>query len=119
MLTLLERRELLHIDIDAVLAIEQAIDLRTDRVLESGLVEALSLCLAGHDQPGRVGRRRLQRLSREEDDCRLHDGEDEREERRCDECEFDRGRAILLADETTRRGRSRKPPDTFCELRCD
>ena len=64
---------------------------------------ALRLRLTGHDQPRGIGDGGLQRLAGEEDDRRLHDGEDERQERRRDEAELDRGGAILPAAQSRRR----------------
>ena len=63
-------------------------------------VEALLLRLAGADQAGGVGDRRLQRLAGEEDQRRLEDGEHQREEGQGDEAELDRRRAALVAAET-------------------
>jgi hypothetical protein len=94
-----ERRELLHVHIDAALAVEQSVDLGAHRVLEGGLAEALRLRLAGHDQPRRIRDRGFERLPGEEDDRRLHDGEDEGQERRRDQAEFNRRGAVLLARE--------------------
>ena len=68
--------------------------------LNAACGEALRLRLPGHDQAGGIGDRGLQRLAGEEDDRRLHDGEDERKKRRRHETEFDGGRAILRAGET-------------------
>jgi hypothetical protein len=98
-----ERRKGLHVDKNAILAIEQPEDFRAYRVLECGLVEALGLRLAGHDQPGGVGGGGLQGLAGEEDHRRLHDGKDQGKKRRRHQPELDRCGAILLLDETTHR----------------
>ena len=76
--------------------------MRADRLLELGLVEALRLRLAGHDQARAVGGGRFQRLAGEEHDRGFHDGEHQRQERRRDQAEFDGGRAVLLADQAAR-----------------
>src|SRR5215510_1001439 len=114
-----EARELPHIDIDPVLAIEQAVDFRTDRVLELSLANGGALGLTGHDQTRRVGYRGLERLSGEEHDRRFHDGEDEREKRCRDDGEFNCRRAVLLANEAAPYGRCCEPPNAICELCCD
>jgi hypothetical protein len=56
----------------------------------------LSLRLAGHDQTRAVGPGRLQHLAREKHHCGFNNGEQHGEERRGDQSELDRGRAILL-----------------------
>src|SRR5262245_15438175 len=84
-----KRRERLHLDEDSIGAIEQAVDLGTDRVLEGVLVEALRLRLPGHDEPPRIGDGGPQRLTGEEDDRGLQDRADQPQKGRGNHADFD------------------------------
>src|SRR3954452_22533488 len=83
-----ERGKLPHIDVDAVLTVEQSVNLCAHRIFEGSGIEALGLRLARHDQARGIGGGRLERLPCEEDDGSLHDREQKREKGRCDQTEF-------------------------------
>jgi hypothetical protein len=89
-----------RVDIDAVGAIEPAGDAGAHRLFELGLRHARRLRLAGHDQARGIDHRRFEHLAGEQNDRRFDDGEEQRQERRGDKREFDRGRAILIAAQT-------------------
>jgi hypothetical protein len=73
---------------------------------ELRLGETLGLHLPGHDQPAGIGDDGLEILAGEEYQGSFDDGEHQRQERRCDQREFDRRGAVLAGQQSPHRRRS-------------
>ena len=95
-----KRRIGLDVDIDAVVAVEDAVDLIADLRLELRGGPAVGLRLAGKDQARRGRRRGLERLAGKEDQRGLQDREQGGDEGRRKQPEFDRGPGVALRDES-------------------